>query len=85
MVTGVEGNDPLHAVVAVWMPVSRRWWCWNGSPPNSGWPSSCTTGFGVPFDEIAEVLGVSPAAARQHASRPGAPPRPPAPRARRHP
>ena len=50
-------------------PGSRRWWCWSGSTPISGWPSCCTTDSAVPFGEIAEVLGVSAAAARQLASR----------------
>ena len=48
---------------------SRCSWCSRRWRPPSGSPSCCTTCSRVPFDEIAPIVGRSPAAARQLASR----------------
>ena len=69
VVTGFEGNDPLVAVVAsedarfAAMVVLER------LTPDQRVAFVLHEGFGVPFAEIASVLGVSDAAARQLASR----------------
>jgi RNA polymerase sigma-70 factor (ECF subfamily) len=69
VVTGLEGNDPLAAVVAsedarfAAMVVLER------LTPDQRVAFVLHEGFGVPFAEIASVLGVSDAAARQLASR----------------
>ncbi|GAB5894362.1 MULTISPECIES: sigma-70 family RNA polymerase sigma factor [Mycolicibacterium] len=69
VVTGLDGNDPLNAVVAgedarfAAMVVLER------LTPDQRVAFVLHDGFSVPFGEIAEVLGVSPAAARQLASR----------------
>ena len=69
VVTGFEGNDPLAAVVAsedarfAAMVVLER------LTPDQRVAFVLHEGFGVPFAEIASVLGVSGAAARQLASR----------------
>jgi len=69
VVTGIEGNDPLAAVVAsedarfAAMVVLER------LTPDQRVAFVLHEGFGVPFAEIASVLGVSDAAARQLASR----------------
>jgi len=69
VVTGFEGNDPLAAVVAsedarfAAMVVLER------LTPDQRVAFVLHEGFGVPFAEIASVLGVSDAAARQLASR----------------
>jgi RNA polymerase sigma-70 factor, ECF subfamily len=69
VVTGFDGNDPLAAVVAsedarfAAMVVLER------LTPDQRVAFVLHEGFGVPFAEIASVLGVSDAAARQLASR----------------
>lgn len=69
VVTRFDGNDPLTAVVAgedarfAAMVVLER------LTPDQRVAFVLHDGFAVPFPEIAEVLGVSPAAARQLASR----------------
>ncbi|MGW0162657.1 sigma-70 family RNA polymerase sigma factor [Mycobacterium sp. NPDC003323] len=69
VVTGIAGGDPLAAVVAgedarfAVMVVLER------LTPEQRVAFVLHDGFGVAFAEIAEILGVSVAAARQHASR----------------
>jgi RNA polymerase sigma-70 factor (ECF subfamily) len=69
VVTGFDGNDPLAAVVAAddarfaAMVVLER------LTPDQRVAFVLHDGFGVPFSEIASVLGVSDASARQLASR----------------
>lgn len=69
VVTGLDRDDPLAAVVAhedarfAAMVVLER------LTPDQRVAFVLHDGFGVPFGDIAEVLGVSPAAARQLASR----------------
>src|SRR3954467_12428033 len=69
VVTGFDGNDPLAAVVAAddarfaAMVVLER------LTPDQRVAFVLHDGFGVPFGEIASVLGVSDATARQLASR----------------
>jgi RNA polymerase sigma-70 factor (ECF subfamily) len=69
VVTGFDGNDPLAAVVAAddarfaAMVVLER------LTPDQRVAFVLHDGFGVPFGEIASVLGVSDASARQLASR----------------
>jgi RNA polymerase sigma-70 factor (ECF subfamily) len=69
VVTGLEGNDPLAAVVAgedarfAAMVVLER------LTPDQRVAFVLHDGFAVPFSEIASVLGVSDATARQLASR----------------
>ncbi len=69
VVTGFDGNDPLAAVVAgedarfAAMVVLER------LTPDQRVAFVLHDGFAVPFGEIASVLGVSDAAARQLASR----------------
>ncbi|GAC1402365.1 MAG: sigma-70 family RNA polymerase sigma factor [Mycobacterium sp.] len=69
VVTGFDGNDPLAAVVAAddarfaAMVVLER------LTPDQRVVFVLHDGFGVPFGEIASVLGVSDACARQLASR----------------
>ncbi|BBY43833.1 sigma-70 family RNA polymerase sigma factor [Mycolicibacterium celeriflavum] len=69
VVTALDGDDPLAAVVAgedarfAAMVVLER------LNPDQRVAFVLHDGFGVPFDEIADVLGVSAAAARQLASR----------------
>lgn len=69
VVTGLDANDPLNAVVAgedarfAAMVVLER------LTPDQRVAFVLHDGFGVPFTEIAEVLGVSDASARQLASR----------------
>ncbi|GFG51811.1 RNA polymerase sigma factor SigJ [Mycolicibacterium agri] len=69
VVTGVDGDDPLAAVVAgedarfAAMVVLER------LTPDQRVAFVLHDGFGVPFGEIAKVLGVSDATARQLASR----------------
>lgn len=69
VVTGLAGDDPLAAVVAgedarfAAMVVLER------LTPEQRVAFVLHDGFGVPFDEIAAILGISAAAARQHASR----------------
>ena len=69
VVTRFDGNDPLTAVVAgedarfAAMVVLER------LTPDQRVAFVLHDGFAVPFPEIAEVLGVSPASARQLASR----------------
>ena len=69
VVTGFDGNDPLAAVVAgedarfAAMVVLER------LTPDQRVAFVLHEGFAVPFAEIASVLGVSDAAARQMASR----------------
>ena len=69
VVTGFDGNDPLAAVVAgedarfAAMVVLER------LNPDQRVAFVLHDGFAVPFGEIAEVLGVSDASARQLASR----------------
>ena len=69
VVTGFDGNDPLAAVVAAddarfaAMVVLER------LSPDQRVAFVLHDGFAVPFGEIASVLGVSDAAARQLASR----------------
>jgi RNA polymerase sigma-70 factor, ECF subfamily len=69
VVTGLEGNDPLAAVVAgedarfAAMVVLER------LNPDQRVAFVLHDGFAVPFAEIADVLGVSAASARQLASR----------------
>lgn len=69
VVTGFDGNDPLTAVVAgedarfAAMVVLER------LTPDQRVAFVLHDGFGVPFTEIADVLGVSVASARQLASR----------------
>ena len=69
VVTGFDGTDPLASVVAsedarfAAMVVLER------LTPDQRVAFVLHDGFGVPFDEIADVLGSTPAAARQLASR----------------
>lgn len=69
VVTGLDGNDPLAAVVAgedarfAAMVVLER------LTPDQRVAFVLHDGFAVPFSEIASVLGVSDASARQLASR----------------
>jgi len=69
VVTGLDSNDPLAAVVAAddarfaAMVVLER------LTPDQRVAFVLHDGFGVPFGEIAAVLGVSDASARQLASR----------------
>lgn len=69
VVTGLDSDEPLAAVVAgedarfAAMVVLER------LTPNQRVAFVLHDGFGVPFGEIAEVLKVSPASARQLASR----------------
>ncbi|MGV9799088.1 sigma-70 family RNA polymerase sigma factor [Mycobacterium sp. NPDC003449] len=69
VVTGFDGSDPLSAVVAgedarfAAMVVLER------LTPDQRVAFVLHDGFGVPFTEIAEVLGVSDSSARQLASR----------------
>ena len=69
VVTGFDGNDPLSAVVAsedarfAAMVVLER------LTPDQRVAFVLHDGFAVPFSEIASVLGISDAAARQLASR----------------
>lgn len=69
VVTALDGDDPLSIVVAgedarfAAMVVLER------LKPDQRVAFVLHDGFGVPFDEIADVLGVSAAAARQLASR----------------
>ena len=69
VVTGFDGADPLASVVAsedarfAAMVVLER------LTPDQRVAFVLHDGFGVPFDEIADVLGSTPAAARQLASR----------------
>ncbi|MFN6555242.1 sigma-70 family RNA polymerase sigma factor [Mycolicibacterium septicum] len=69
VVTGLDTNDPLNAVVAgedarfAAMVVLER------LTPDQRVAFVLHDGFGVPFTEIASVLGVSDASARQLASR----------------
>lgn len=69
VVTGLDTNDPLNAVVAgedarfAAMVVLER------LTPDQRVAFVLHDGFGVPFTEIANVLGVSDASARQLASR----------------
>ncbi|AKS35547.1 sigma-70 family RNA polymerase sigma factor [Mycolicibacterium goodii] len=69
VVTGIDGNDPLNAVVAgedarfAAMVVLER------LSPDQRVAFVLHDGFGLPFSDIADVLGVSAASARQLASR----------------
>lgn len=69
LVTGFDGNDPLAAVVAgedarfAAMVVLER------LTPDQRVAFVLHDGFAVPFSEVASVLGISDAAARQLASR----------------
>jgi len=69
VVTGIEGNDPLAAVVAgedarfAAMVVLER------LSPDQRVAFVLHDGFGVPFGDVAEVLGISAGSARQLASR----------------
>ncbi|WP_137145629.1 sigma-70 family RNA polymerase sigma factor [Mycolicibacterium sp. CR10] len=69
VVTGFDGTDPLASVVAsedarfAAMVVLER------LTPDQRVAFVLHDGFGVPFDEIADVLGSTPASARQLASR----------------
>lgn len=69
VVTGIDGNDPLNAVVAgedarfAAMVVLER------LSADQRVAFVLHDGFGVPFTDIADVLGVSAAGARQLASR----------------
>jgi RNA polymerase sigma-70 factor (ECF subfamily) len=69
VVTGIDSNDPLNAVVAgedarfAAMVVLER------LSPDQRVAFVLHDGFGLPFTDIADVLGVSAASARQLASR----------------
>jgi RNA polymerase sigma-70 factor, ECF subfamily len=69
VVTGIDGDDPLSVVVAnedarfAAMVVLER------LSPDQRVAFVLHDGFAVPFDEVAEVLGTTAAAARQLASR----------------
>jgi RNA polymerase sigma-70 factor (ECF subfamily) len=69
VVTGVDGRDPLAAIVAsedarfAAMVVLER------LTPDQRVAFVLHDGFAIPFDEIAAILGSTPAAARQLASR----------------
>ncbi|EUA19290.1 sigma-70, region 4 family protein [Mycobacterium xenopi 3993] len=73
IVTGFDGADPLSAVVAsedaryAAMVVLER------LSPDQRVAFVLHDGFGVPFSDVADVLGTTEAAARQLASRPGEP------------
>jgi RNA polymerase sigma-70 factor, ECF subfamily len=69
VVTGLEGNDPLAAVVASEDARFAAMVVLEQLTPDQRVAFVLHEGFGVPFAEIASVLGVSDAAARQLASR----------------
>ena len=66
-----DGRDSIPSTRRCWptRSASRCWSCSRRWRPPSGWRSCCTTCSRVPFDEIAAIVGRSPAAARQLASR----------------
>jgi hypothetical protein len=63
------GSTPSTRRCSPTLSVSPYWWCWRHSLPPSGSRSSSTTCSRCRFDEIAPIVGRSPAAARQLASR----------------
>ena len=69
VVTGLEGDDPLAAVVATADARFAAMVVLERLTPDQRVAFVLHDGFAVPFGEIAQVLGVSAASARQLASR----------------
>ncbi|MCP2623482.1 sigma-70 family RNA polymerase sigma factor [Mycolicibacterium smegmatis] len=69
VVTGIDGNDPLNAVVAGEDARFAAMVVLEQLSPDQRVAFVLHDGFGVPFPDIADVLGVSAASARQLASR----------------
>ncbi|AFM15981.1 RNA polymerase sigma factor, sigma-70 family [Mycolicibacterium chubuense NBB4] len=69
VVTTLDGNDPLTAVVAGEDARFAAMVVLENLTPDQRVAFVLHDGFAVPFDEIAGVLGTTPAAARQLASR----------------
>ena len=69
VVTAVDGADPLAAVVAGEDARFAAMVVLENLTPDQRVAFVLHDGFAVPFDEIAEVLGVTAASARQFASR----------------
>lgn len=69
VVTGIDGNDPLNAVVAGEDARFAAMVVLEQLSPDQRVAFVLYDGFGVPFPDIADVLGVSAASARQLASR----------------
>jgi RNA polymerase sigma-70 factor (ECF subfamily) len=69
VVTGFDGNDPLAAVVAADDARFAAMVVLDRLSPDQRVAFVLHDGFAVPFGEIADVLGISAAAARQLASR----------------
>lgn len=69
VVTGLDGADPLAAVVADEDARFAAMVVLENLTPDQRVAFVLHDGFGVPFTEVAEVLGSSPASARQLASR----------------
>jgi RNA polymerase sigma-70 factor (ECF subfamily) len=69
VVTGFDGDDPLTAVVAADDARFAAMVVLDRLKPDQRVAFVLHDGFGVPFGEIADVLGINAAAARQLASR----------------
>lgn len=69
VVTGFDGNDPLAVVVAADDARFAAMVVLDRLTPDQRVAFVLHDGFGVPFPEIADVLGISGASARQLASR----------------
>lgn len=69
VVTGLDGNDPLNALVASEDARFAAMVVLDRLAPDQRVAFVLHDGFSVPFKQIAETLGVSDAAARQLASR----------------
>jgi RNA polymerase sigma-70 factor (ECF subfamily) len=69
VVTGFDGNDPLAVVVAADDARFAAMVVLDRLNPDQRVAFVLHDGFGVPFPEIADVLGISAASARQLASR----------------
>lgn len=69
VVTSLDGDDPLAAVVAGEDARFAAMVVLENLTPDQRVAFVLHDGFAVPFDEIADVLGTTPAAARQLASR----------------
>ncbi len=69
VVTGLDGNDPLAAVVASEDARFAAMVVLDRLAPDQRVAFVLHDGFSVPFKQIAEILGVTDAAARQLASR----------------
>ena len=69
VVTGLDGTDPLAAVVAAEDARFAAMVVLERLTPDQRVAFVLHDGFSVPFDDVADVLGCTPAAARQLASR----------------